>query len=385
MGFLSGRVSYTRFQVDGPLPSLFGPEHLERLAAHAIGTQRSKAKDGLEAGWIAGEDILDLGFEPSKNVIADCLHFSLRLDAQKLPGDLLRAYAREELQGLAAANPSGRPSATQRKHAKEAARQKLEAEAKDGRFTRRKAYPLLWDGQANQVLVGTSSAGVLDQAQRLFKDTFGSALVPLDAGRRALPKMQADVDLQPSLFLPASEPYEVAWCNDPASPTYLGNEWLLWLWFTLEVEGDRIALGDGSDVTVMMVRSLVLECPRGITGSEAIRSAGPTRLPEARRAIQAGKLPRQAGLILVRHDSQYELNLQAESLAVRGAKLPPGEEKDRAALEERVAQLRHLLGTLDLLYDAFLQRRLAKGWNEDLARMRRWLQREDGSRLAEAA
>jgi hypothetical protein len=385
MGFMTGRVSYVRFQVDAPLPGLFGSEHLEKLIAHSIGKQRAEAKDGVEAGWIAGEDILDLGFDLAKNVIADCLHFSLRLDTQKLPGDLLRAYAREELQALATANPSGRPSASQRKQAKEAARLKLKAEAKDGRFTRRKAYPVLWDGQANQVLVGTSSAGVLDQAQRLFKETFGSALTPLDAGKRALPKVQDDVDLQPSVFLPASEPCEVAWCNDPASPTYLGNEWLLWLWFTLQTEGDLIALGDGTDVTVMMARSLVLECPRGVTGSEAIRSAGPTKLPEARRAIQAGKLPRQAGLILVRHDSQYELTLQAESLAGSGAKLPPVEEKDRAALEERVAQLRHLLGTLDLLYDAFLQRRLGKGWGEEVARMRRWLQQEGGPHLAEAA
>jgi hypothetical protein len=50
-----------------------------------------------------------------------------------------------------------------------------------------------------------------------------------------------------------------------------------------------------------------------------------------------------------------------------------------------VAQIRHLLGTLDLLYDAFLQRRLGKDWNEELARMRRRLQREEAPRLADAA
>jgi hypothetical protein len=172
----------------------------------------------------------------------------------------------------------------------------------------------------------------------------------------------------------------------PSSPTHLGNEFLLWLWFVLEDEGDTLSLADGSDVTVMLARTLALECPRGLSGSETIRSDGPTRLPEARRAIQAGKLPRQAGLILVRHEHQYELTLQAETLAVGGAKLPVGEEgEDRARQEERVGQLRHLIETIDLLYDAFLKRRLSSDWPTELACLQRWLRQEERVRSAEVA
>jgi hypothetical protein len=98
-----------------------------------------------------------------------------------------------------------------------------------------------------------------------------------------------------------------------------------------------------------------------------------------------GRLPRQAGLILVRQDSQYELTLQAETLAVSGAKLPHVEENQRAALEERVGQMRHLLQTLDLLYGTFLLRRLGKEWSEEVVRMRRWLQRQEATDLAEVA
>jgi hypothetical protein len=83
-----------------------------------------------------------------------------------------------------------------------------------------------------------------------------------------------------------------------------------------------------------------------------------------------------------RHDSQYKLTLQAETLPVSGAKLPPAEEKDRDALEDRVSHLRHLLQTLDLLSDAFLQRRLGKGWGEELAHMRRWLHGEERALVA---
>jgi len=73
MGFLAGRVSYLRFQVDGPPPGLFGPDHLEKLSNHAIAKQPVAAKDGTEAGGIAGDDILDLAFDLAKNVVADCL------------------------------------------------------------------------------------------------------------------------------------------------------------------------------------------------------------------------------------------------------------------------------------------------------------------------
>jgi hypothetical protein len=111
-----------------------------------------------------------------------------------------------------------------------------------------------------------------------------------------------------------------------------------------------------------------------MTGKESITSDGPTRLPEARRAIQAGKLPRKVGLILVRHDTQYELTLAADMLSVSGARMPaPEATDDRARQEERVEQLRHLIETLDLLYDAFLKYRTCDLWSKELARVQKWL------------
>src|SRR5262249_22725715 len=150
MGFFSGRVTFARFRVLGPSPGLFGPEHLERLQAHAIGKQRVANSDGVEVGWTAGDHILDTQFDLAKNVVNDALHFCLRVDAQKIPADLVRAYAAVDLAALAKNNPSGIPSAKQKREARESARERIEDEAKDGRFLRRKAYPLLWDAQSNE-------------------------------------------------------------------------------------------------------------------------------------------------------------------------------------------------------------------------------------------
>jgi hypothetical protein len=389
MGFFAGRVTCARFRVRGTSPGLFGPEHLERLTSHAIGTQRATAADGVEAGWTAGDHILDTRFDLAKNIVNDTLHFALRIDQQKVPGDLLRAYTQVELEGLAAANPSGLPSNRQRREARALAKERLEDESRDGRFLRRKAYPLLWDAQSNELLVGSTALTVLDRLHTLFQQTFGCGFEALTAGRQAFELAEARQqtrgvdDARPAVFVPGVTPADLAWVPDEASRDFLGNEFLLWLWYMLDADTDTLSLPDGSEVSVMLARSLVLECPRGQTGRESISSDGPARLPEARRAIQAGKLPRKAGLTLVRQDHQYEVTLQAETLALSGARLPsPEEAEERARREERVTLLRHLLETLDLLYDAFGRVRLGEGWPKELTKVQQWLQRDDRNRLS---
>ena len=389
MGFLTGRVTCTRFHVTGRPPRAFGPEHLDKLAAHAAGKQRTLSADGVEAGWTAGDHILDTRFDLAKNVVNDALQFALRVDSQKVPADLLRAYTQVELEGLAASNPSGRPSARQKREARIAARERLEEEARDGRYLRRKAYPVLWDARSGALLFGATGLTVIDRLHTLFQQTFGAGFELLGAGRQAHLLAEAREqtrgvdDATPAVFVPGAKTSAVAWAPDEASRDFLGNEFLLWLWYVLDAESDTLVLADESEVAVMLARSLTLECPRGQTGRESITSDGPTRLPEARRAIQAGKLPRKAGLTLVRHDRQYELALHAETLAVAGAKLPaPEAEEERAVLEERVDLLRHLLETLDLLYDAFGRVRFGEGWPKELTRMQRWLQRDERERLS---
>jgi hypothetical protein len=384
MGFFAGRVTFVRFKVAGRSPRMFGPDHLDRLAAHAIGKQRVADADGVEVGWTAGDHILDTDFDLAKNVVNDTLHFALRVDQHKLPAELLRAYTAVELHAAAAGNPSGHPSQKQRRQARDTARERLEQEAADGRYLRRKAYPVLWDNQSHELLVGSTAISVIDRLHTLFQQTFGVGFELLSVGRQAFLLAEARSqtrgvdDARPALFVPGVTPSDLAWVPDDASRDFLGNEFLLWLWWTLEAESDTIRLSDGSEAAVMLTRSLTLECPRAVTGKESITSDGPTRLPEAKRAIQAGKLPRKAGLTVVRQEQQYELTLQAESLAVGSARLPaPEEGEDRARLEERVGQLRHLIETLDLLYDAFGRVRLGEGWPRELVKIQKWLQRED--------
>jgi len=94
----------------------------------------------------------------------------------KIPGDLLRAYTQVELEGAAAGNPSGKLSARQKREARQAARERLEEEAKDGRFLQRRTHSILWDAASNELLVATTAQGAIDRLLTLFQQTFGSGV-----------------------------------------------------------------------------------------------------------------------------------------------------------------------------------------------------------------
>lgn len=384
MGFLTGRAGFLRFAVDGPAPRAFGEDTLKLLEANAAGSSRVAAADGVEVGWAGGAHVLDTTFTLEKNVLGDALVLDLRVDTDKLPGDRLKAYYETELKALAAHNPSGLPSMRQKREARETARNRLEDEARDGRYRRHKCVPVLWDAASNEVLFGAGSGVVFDRLAALFQKTFGYGLNVMTAGKRAealanrAGRSLADDTTVPAAFVPGVTPDEYAWVADNTTRDFLGDEFLLWLWFHSEGDSETLTVADGSEVTYMLARALTLECPRGQTGSETLKHEGPSRLPEARQAIQSGKLPRKAGLTLVRHDQQYELTVQAETLFVSGAKLPAPEGEGLDAngkRHARLGQLRHLTETLDLLFGAFIARRTSSGWADDLGKMQAWLAR----------
>lgn len=385
MGFLHGRVGFERFRVGGRELKHFDQKEVDLLDANAIGKVGAVTADGVEVGFTAGDHIFDLGFGLEKNVINDALHFGFRVDTNKIPADLMKAYTQMEVALLSADNPSGFPTKVQRQQAKEIAQQRLEEEAKTGRFRRMKQYPVLWDVRQGVLYVGTSSLSVIDRLLVLFKEAFGRTLSRVTAGSLAHEiaaeqgHARAMEDLNPSVFAGQARKLNVAWVqSDMGSRDFVGNEFLMWLWWSLVEQTDTVALSDDSTAICMLSRTLTLECPLSETGKETIAHEAPSQLPEAIRAVQSGKWPRKSGLLVVRHEEQYDLAIQAETLAVSGCAMPKlDSDSARAELEDRVDQIRHLTETLDLLYAAFLQRRLTSAWSEDLRKLRAWLKQED--------
>ena len=384
MGFLSGPVTLECFRVGGEQPRQFGPKHVKILERFAIGQIETSSPEQADVGFLAGRHLLDLDFGLEKNVIGEALHCAVRIDTNQIPAAVRKAWLQMELAVATADSPTGRPTKVQRQESREAVEARCEEEAKSGRFRKMQQWPVLWDAREGILYFGGASAAAGEQCCDLCTQAFDIELEPLTAGRRAqewaaeTKRRKALEEVTPSALHPGDAHAEIAWWNNESGNfDFLGNEFLLWLWWRWETQSDTIALPDDSEVTGMFARTLTLQCPRDESGKETITAESPVRLPEAAQAIRTGKLPRKAGLILVRHGEQYELTLQAETFTISGARIRTEDAQEAAdgqgILEGRIESVRGLHETVALLFSAFCEQRIGKNWPGELEHLRRWL------------
>jgi hypothetical protein len=384
MGFASGAVSFRRFAVTGKGPKAVSEAMLEQLAEHALRPSDLGVPAEIEYGWNGGQHVLDGGFSFEHSVFADALHFALRIDTNKVPGELKKAYLLMEEQAAAASNPSGLISKNQKRDARESVRQKIDEETRSGKFRRSKILAVLWD-VPNRMLYSPASGGAFEKLAELFERTFGLSLLPLTSGSLAQRWLEPRSrrrdyeDLRPTRFVNGpngeSDQPEYPWISKGPEPKdFLGNEFLVWLWHEADARTSIVATESAGDVTVFIDKSLDLACAYGQSGYDALRGDGPSRLPEARAALRSGKVPRRAGLVLECSGQQFALSLAAETMSVTGAKLPEVEaDTPRVLFEERVALLRELGKTSDALFETFLKLRASSTWEGHASVIRRWI------------
>ncbi|MCA9128875.1 MAG: hypothetical protein KDB22_17435 [Planctomycetales bacterium] len=380
MPFLSGSLGFERFTVTGFKEQRFGEEHIARLQQFASGQFQTSAIENVQVGFLGGDHLFDQTFDLGKNVIDDALHCSVRVDTNQIPSAIRQAWMQMELTALARDNSTGRPTKAQREQAKEAVQERCAAEAATGKYRKMAHFPILWDLPHNLLYFGGSGAAAAGHCADLLTRAFGVEFSRLTAGTLATQwahnanRMEQLADAKPVPFATQVHYSDLSWSNEYSDcPDYLGNEFLLWLWWHLENESDCIKLSDDSEVTVMLAKTLTLECPVGEHGKETITAEAPVKLSEAWQAVSSGKLPRKAGMTLVRHGQQFDLVLQAESFAISGAKIQSDDSRDRHDRVDRIDTVRTLAETVDLLFGAFCLCRLSSDWSNCRQSISNWL------------
>ena len=380
MGFLSGSVTFERFRITQDPTGSFGEEHLKILKKNVIDSSKKNLFEEPSIGFTGGSHLLDTDFDIAKNVIGDAMHFGIRSDSVQIPGPIKQAWMAIELSGALKDKPGARPTKVQREEAKEAVDARCAAEAQKGNFKRMSVTQVLWDAATETIYLGSTSEKSNDGCLALLQSAFDLEFTRVTSGSLALELAEsadetaALFEATPTSFLPETPAHVVWWNGMGDNYDYLGNEFLLWLWWQLETKSDTFTLSDGTEVSGMFARSLSLDCPQGENGKESISSESPVALPEANLAIRMGKLPRKAGLTLVRDNEQFDLTLKAETFSIGSARISQvGDDTHVRETLDRIESVRQLAETVDLLYEVFCQSRFSKSWPAKLKEMSQWL------------
>jgi hypothetical protein len=409
MAFDSGRVTFTRFRVTGETPAQVDQTVLDTLHEHRFQQTEIGAPDEVEVGFTTGEHILDTQFSYEKNGFGACLLCAMRLDTHKVPSDLKQAYKKINEQAAAEGNPSGFASKAQKRDAAEQAEQQVREDLASGRFRRSKAVPVLWDLEQGMLYCGAGTNTAIEQLASLLRTAFNVELQMITAGTLASELLRGQgqgrdyEDLKPTPFTgPPQKARDAAEDGDgprdmsvPQVPwivqsvdlkDFLGNEFLLWLWWHLEQHEGTIEAHSpdgqqtaGRAMFLALDKALDMECAWGVGGKQSLRGDGPSRLREAGEALRMGKWPRKVGLLLSDGEHQWELTLQGDKMSVSGASMPevPDAESPRELTEARLQLVRKLAAALDGMYSAFLAERVGSSWPGQRDAIGRWIRQRD--------
>lgn len=379
MPFLRGSLSFERFRVANFAAEFFDDSHIQAMQGQVAGKVETASEENVHLGFLGGDHLFDQTIELGKNVINDAMHAAVRIDTNQIPPAIRNAWLQMELAGMAQDLPNGKLTKAHRTEAKEAVEQRCQAEAATGKYRKMSASSWLWDLHRETLyFAGSSNAASLcaDLIERVFEvelRRLTAGAIAIEWAKEAGRFDELD-DLMPAGFIETQTIAQLPWTNEHSrAPDFLGNEFLLWLWWYLDQQADTLTLLDHSEVTVMLTKTLSLECPLGESGKDVIASESPVKLPEAMHALRSGKLPRKMGMTLVRDDLRFECVLQAETFAISGAKIATTDDESMES-EERIAAIGQMTDTIDGMFLRFCERRTSDAWPQDLGQIRQWLQ-----------
>ncbi len=409
MGFLSGQVGFGRLSVGGSATGMLGQAELDLLAERVVKVGSIGPPSEIEAGWCAGEHVFDERFSYEKNVLDGGVlgWFGMRLDVNRVPTEIKQALKAQATAAALDMNGGDQLTRAAKREVKERFEHDLHEELASGKHRRSKLVEVLWDGPGSSLFTASSANTTVESLVRLWRETFGTELIPDGAGRVGYKAMLdlgigGEFDtLMPTVFTPAPsgssesgdgpEMLELPWTASSLDPKdFLGNELLIWLWHLCDTVGGEIPVrisGVPARVAVVLDKTIEMECAWGVTGKQSLRNEpekpAPVRLPEAAAALAVGKWPRRVGMIVSDGEDQWSLSFQADRWLVSGCTLPKPSESGMGLAElatYRLERTRRLDEMLTALFGSFLTERAnPEVWPKRRHAIREWIKSRSAS------
>ncbi len=165
--------------------------------------------------------------------------------------------------------------------------------------------------------------------------------------------------------------------------SFLGREFLTWLWFKSEERNGNISIPGTGDIEVFFLRRLVLESGEGDYSETILCKGFRTDLKEGKTALREGKKIKEARIRLSIDSDEWEFTFKADTFLFQSMKLPDApayadeEATDREGrLLDRISMTERTVETMEKLFSLFLTKRTSPEWkSEEIPRIAKWVER----------
>lgn len=160
---------------------------------------------------------------------------------------------------------------------------------------------------------------------------------------------------------------------------FLGNEFLTWLWYTLENRSAQLVEIDADLSTLEIGNRMMLENRRS-EGLETITIKGDAAgLEEGLLALKKGALVTEMNLIYRSGDNAWQFNLKGESLNISSLKTPETaatqtKEDIEGAVLEKIFLYEKVIRFIEGAFRYFVRLRISEDWDKQMInRMKQWI------------
>ncbi len=406
-----GALTFRTYRVAGKKTNLKPEEIAEKLKNFRF-TGLGSSDEGSASGWIAPEHLFDGEFDPAKLMRGHFACFALRVDSRKIPSPLVAAHCALEEKAWREANDVEKVPAAKRREIKREVRAKLTAEMPPKQV----AFGVFWRVKQQKFYFQSTSKAANEELQDLFARTFDLMLEAELPAKMAQDTIGEGKEASERLtLLEGAMPLCLNGRRSGAGGecSFLGRDFLTWLWFRCEVDGGEFELpSSGASKTettgVVVEDALALASVEEDGSTMTLNKGVPTARPEAANALAAGMTLRKARLAIARGTREWQVTVDGDTLDLLGLKTPPpedieseeegdeptspdeveesegGKAKKKATktddealdeLAEKLASADEARDTVKSLFHAFLDVRLTKDWEKDeLPRMQSWVE-----------
>lgn len=162
----------------------------------------------------------------------------------------------------------------------------------------------------------------------------------------------------------------------------LGQEFLTWLWYKIDVSGGNFATTDNQGFGLAMMETVSVQGGEGDVVATATVKSPSGELTEAKSGLLTGKKVSRAQLKFSIAEDEWVTTLRADDFALSGLKTPKVDLKDEEGDDpdgkflEKMYLLEKFLEMLDSVFRLYISLRMGDEWQDEAKAVSQWIAKQ---------